>query len=202
MQRQNRRIIVIANMLLDMMLILAAYGLSVFLRFFVMHGIMNDSMTQSFSLWLIFGYSVIVVILYWMAHLYVPVVYIALPTELMRVTLINLWATWCTPCVNELPYFDRLQQAHPDDVKVLAIHSDLITDDPLAYLAGFDYQMSFAVDEGGQVIASVGGSTMLPQTVVLNAHGEVIYNRVGSVTYEALEELVEKAQSAGESAAP
>ena len=62
--------------------------------------------------------------------------------------------------------------------------------------------MSFAVDEGGQVIASVGGSTMLPQTVVLNAHGEVIYNRVGSVTYEALEELVEKAQSAGESAAP
>ena len=119
-----------------------------------------------------------------------------------RVTLINLWATWCTPWVNELPHFDRLQQAHPDDVKVLAIHSDLITDDPLAYLAGFDYQMSFAVDEGGQVIASVGGSTMLPQTVVLNAHGEVIYNRVGSVTYEALEELVEKAQSAGESAAP
>lgn len=110
-----------------------------------------------------------------------------------RVVVINLWATWCTPCVNELPHFDRLQQAHPDDVKVLAIHSDLITDDPLAYLSGFDYGISFAVDEEGGVIASLGGSTMLPQTLVLNARGEVIYNQVGSVTYEALEELVEAA---------
>ena len=36
------------------------------------------------------------------------------------------------------------------------------------------------------MIASLGGSTMLPQTVVLNPRGEVAYNRVGSVTYEAL----------------
>ena len=112
-----------------------------------------------------------------------------------KVTVINLWATWCTPCVNELPHFDRLQQEHPDDVAVLAIHSDLITDDPLAYLAGFDYRIAFAVDEEGDVIAGLGGSTMLPQTVVLNPRGEVVYNKVGSVTYEALEELVALAES-------
>ena len=112
-----------------------------------------------------------------------------------RVVVINLWATWCTPCVNELPYFDRLQRENPDGLRVLAIHSDLITDDVDAYLARFDYGIDFAVDTTGEVIAAVGGSTMLPQTLVLNARGEVVYNQVGSVTYEALAEL---AQAAGE----
>ena len=113
-----------------------------------------------------------------------------------RVTVLNLWATWCTPCVNELPHFDRLQQAYPDGVSVLAIHSDLITDDVDAYLAGFDYTIPFAVDESGEVISSVGGSTMLPQTVILDPYGRVTYNQVGSVTYEALEELVLAAMEA------
>ena len=107
-----------------------------------------------------------------------------------QVVVINLWATWCTPCVKELPHFDALQKAHPEDVVVLAIHSDLITDDPIAYLSNFDYGFGFAIDEGGEVIASLGGSTMLPQTVVLDKYGVVTYNQVGSVTYEALEELV------------
>ncbi len=107
-----------------------------------------------------------------------------------RTVVLNLWATWCSPCVKELPHFDRLQRAHPGDVAVLAIHSDLVTDDVDAFLAGFDYGIGFAVDSGGEVIASLGGSAMLPQTVVLNPRGEVVYNQVGSVTYEALEELV------------
>lgn len=30
-----------------------------------------------------------------------------------KVKVINFWATWCAPCVKELPYFEALQQAHP-----------------------------------------------------------------------------------------
>ncbi len=90
MQKQNRRIIVFMNMLVEVLLILAAYGLSVFLRFSVLHGIMNDAMTDSLSLRLVVGYSIVIVLLYWMAHLYIPINYIALPTELVRVVLINL----------------------------------------------------------------------------------------------------------------
>lgn len=110
-----------------------------------------------------------------------------------QATVLNLWATWCGPCVKELPYFDRLAREHADDVAVLAIHSDLITDDVMEYLSHYDYSMPFAVDETGEVIASLGGSTMLPQTIVLDRYGVVIYNQVGSMTYEALTELAEAA---------
>ena len=114
-----------------------------------------------------------------------------------RAVVINLWATWCGPCMKELPHFDRLQAAYPDDVAVLAIHSDLVTDDVGKALSGFDYRIAFAVDGDGAVIRSLGGSTMLPQTVVLDRRGVVTYNRVGSVTYEALEELTRAALDGG-----
>ena len=111
-----------------------------------------------------------------------------------KVTVLNLWATWCGPCVKELPHFDRLARENGDSVAVLAIHSDLITDDVGEYLSHYDYSMPFAVDAGGQVIASLGGSAMLPQTIILDPYGVITYNQVGSMTYEALTELVQTAQ--------
>ncbi|OYQ36064.1 hypothetical protein CHU92_10295 [Flavobacterium cyanobacteriorum] len=40
--------------------------------------------------------------------------------------VVNFWATWCIPCVEELPYFERLSQAHKDDkVKVLLVSLDM-----------------------------------------------------------------------------
>ena len=110
-----------------------------------------------------------------------------------KVVVLNLWATWCAPCIRELPEFDRLQRVHPEDVKVLAIHSDLITDDPAAYLAEYNYGMAFAVDEGGDVIAALGGSALLPQTIVISPVGIVTYNRAGSVNLEQLEQLTAEA---------
>ena len=112
-----------------------------------------------------------------------------------KIVVLNLWATWCGPCVKELPYFDALAQAHRDDVAILAIHSDLVTDDVGQYLSAYDYSFPFAIDETGEVIASLGGSTMLPQTIVINEAGVVTYNLVGSVTAEKLEMLVNEAKN-------
>ena len=111
-----------------------------------------------------------------------------------KVTVINLWATWCTPCVNELPYFESVFQEFGDGIGLLAIHSNLITDDVKAYLDKKDYTLPFAVDEEGTAIQKLGGSTMLPQTVILDAKGIVTYNKVGSVTEEKLRALIEQAK--------
>lgn len=107
-----------------------------------------------------------------------------------KVTIINFWATWCTPCVGELPYFQQLQDTYGDSISIVAIHSKLVTDDVDAFLGTTDYTLPFALDETGEVITSLGGSTMLPMTVVLDTNGIIIYNQVGSITYDLLDSLV------------
>jgi len=117
-----------------------------------------------------------------------------LEDERGHVTIINLWATWCAPCVQELPYFDRLQQEHPE-ITILAIHSPEITDDLNAYLQDAGWTaLRFAADEKGEVWPLVNGGDVLPQTIVLNAKGEVTYNMAGSVTYEKLVVLLKEAE--------
>ena len=111
-----------------------------------------------------------------------------------KVTFINRWATWCAPCIRELPYFNDLYQAHPEDVAMIVIHPSMTVEDPEAFLAGRGLAMPCATDgEGDPVKTLLGGTGALPQTVVLNRKGEVIYNDVKSVTPELLEALYREA---------
>ena len=112
---------------------------------------------------------------------------------------INLWATYCGPCVKELPHFSELYKEHEGDIAMLALHSDIVVDEPADYLAEFgkDWVMPFATENEDEVIwDSVGGTTAMPQTIVLNRHGEVIYNQRGSITPEMLAELYAQASGA------
>ena len=114
-----------------------------------------------------------------------------------RVVVINLWATWCTPCVRELPNFDRLSRERGGEVAVLALHTPPVTADVAEYLSAFSYRMPFAVDETGELAERLGASTVLPQTLILNGEGLVTFNRVGALSYEELCALVDAAGGAG-----
>lgn len=105
-----------------------------------------------------------------------------------RLTVVNFWATWCTPCVAELPYFEQLAQNYPE-IDVVAIHSQLTTEDVSAWIADRNIRLTFALDETGEVLAAFGGSDMLPQTAVIGPDGTILYNAVGSMTYEELAEV-------------
>ena len=50
-----------------------------------------------------------------------------------KVVLINFWATWCAPCIEELPDLDRLQQNYASDGLVVVTISDETRDDLLLY---------------------------------------------------------------------
>ncbi|MBR5407775.1 MAG: redoxin family protein [Lachnospiraceae bacterium] len=111
-----------------------------------------------------------------------------------KVVFINLWATWCGPCVAELPYFNEFYHEHSDDVAMLACHSPSVSEDVEEFLEDKGWDIPFTIDTDGEGVFKVtGGSNTLPQTIVLNRKGEVIYNEIRSVNHEMLEKLYEQA---------
>ncbi|MDD3409439.1 MAG: TlpA disulfide reductase family protein [Eubacteriales bacterium] len=107
-----------------------------------------------------------------------------------KVVVINFWATWCTPCCAELPYFQQIYEKYPDDVALVALHSSMVTDDVQAYLDKQGYSLPFALDTDGSIIRAFGGSTSYPMTVVLDRQGKIVYNKEGPATFELLESLI------------
>ena len=110
-----------------------------------------------------------------------------------KIVFINLWATFCTPCINELPYFNDLYAAHEGDMAMLVVHPSMVIDDPAEFLADKGYDMSFATDSDNTVAEIVGSTNTFPQTIVLNRRGEVVYNKIGSITPEILSALYDEA---------
>jgi len=115
-----------------------------------------------------------------------------------EVVIINQWATYCTPCVNELPYFEQLKEDHPE-VEILAIHHWLESNPqmlPFMIEKGWnEWEVDFTIDtEEMGLLDIIGGDNTMPRTLVLNKKGEVVYNEQRSVTLEMLEELLKKAE--------
>ncbi len=111
-----------------------------------------------------------------------------------KVTIINLWATYCGPCVQELPHFNELYHEHEDDIAILAVHSNFVAQDVGEFLEDKDLDILFTIDnEDEEIFGIVNGSAALPQTIVLNRKGEVTYNEVRPVTPELLDMLYEEA---------
>ena len=42
-----------------------------------------------------------------------------------KLHIINFWATWCSPCVKELPYFEEANREHGDEINVILVSLDI-----------------------------------------------------------------------------
>ena len=122
------------------------------------------------------------------------------PTQTGKITIINFWGTWCTPCVNELPYFDQIASEYPDEVSVIAIHTHLVIETAPDYIGTYypDSNMIFAKDYpmdetglNGGYYTTLGGRGTFPYTVILDETGTIVSVFVSSLEYEDLKEVVE-----------
>ena len=116
------------------------------------------------------------------------------PTATGKITVINFWGTWCTPCVNELPYFDQISTNYADSVSVIAAHTFMVCETEPGYLASHypDSNITFTHDGEGEAYYSLlGGRGTYPYTVVLDENGIIVKVFWESLHYEDLEAVVE-----------
>ncbi len=98
--------------------------------------------------------------------------------------LLNFWATWCPPCVKEMPMLDAFYQANRArgwQVVGLAVDSPTPVRDFLKRVP-VSFPIGLAGMEGSELSRGLGNpSGSLPFTVVLNKEGRVVVQKLGSI---------------------
>ena len=103
-----------------------------------------------------------------------------------RVTVLNIWATWCGPCLRELPALDRLQQDLGDNVRVLAVSQDEAGDKAVRpYLARLGASPLEVHYDTKAELASSFRARVLPVTVVIDKNGRERARYVGELDWSA-----------------
>lgn len=118
------------------------------------------------------------------------------PTVTGKITVINFWGTWCTPCVNELPHFNRIASEYKDSVSVIAIHTEMAGETEPEYLKNYysESDIIFAVDLANEgYYTMLGGRGTYPYTIVLDEKGIVRKVFLSSLGYDDLKQAVESA---------
>lgn len=105
-------------------------------------------------------------------------------------TVVNLWASWCGPCREELPLMQQFADAAGDEVRVIGVVSK--DGEPQAESFAADAGTTFpsAFDAEGELMAQLGLNA-LPYTMFLDADGTLVHSELGPVdSVHELEALV------------
>ncbi|QNP41573.1 TlpA family protein disulfide reductase [Lysobacter solisilvae (ex Woo and Kim 2020)] len=99
-----------------------------------------------------------------------------------RPVLVNLWASWCGPCIKEMPELDRYARAQgPNGTQVVGIALDEAAA-VQAFLQRIPVGYAVLIDTPGPRDAGVrlgNPKGVLPYTVLLDAHGRVLKQKLG-----------------------
>ncbi|MFZ5727506.1 MAG: TlpA family protein disulfide reductase [Pseudomonadota bacterium] len=104
-----------------------------------------------------------------------------------RPLLVNLWATWCGPCVAEMPTLDALAAARGETMNVIAVAQDLQgadVVDPWFQKAGLKALQPYLDPENGLLDAV---NSALPTSIYYDADGREIWRVIGAIDWQGEE---------------
>jgi thiol-disulfide isomerase/thioredoxin len=106
-----------------------------------------------------------------------------------KVIVLNVWATWCSPCIGELPSLAKLaaHYATDDDVKVVCV----TTESPaqiLGTLKSADI-LAIAYSTKGTRLPSVFTTSAIPATFVISKAGEIALQHVGATDWASIDAI-------------
>lgn len=131
-----------------------------------------------------------------------PVLIDADATEIMDVVraekgkqpvLINFWATWCAPCIEEFPYIMELKEEYEGEFKLIFVSGDFPQQraDAEVFLKeqGVDFTTYFKTGKDNEFIQTISSewTGALPFTIIFDANGEVSSSWEGKAEKEQFE---------------
>ncbi|RXK00303.1 thioredoxin [Arcobacter sp. CECT 8986] len=108
-----------------------------------------------------------------------------------KMVLINFWATWCPPCVKEIPVLNRLYDDYKNDFVVIGVlyEKDKNLDELRAFMQ--EHNMKFPVsingDENFRMAKNINNVKKIPESYLYGKDGKIVEKYIGLVDEESLE---------------
>ena len=121
-----------------------------------------------------------------------------------KAVLVNLWATWCPPCVGEMPDLQKLSEDYADTLVVLGVNVGDTAEAAAAFMEENGYTYPLYVDADYALSMDMFPSPYIPFTVVIDPNGVVttIHSGGGEDMYDVFKGYVDEALAGAEAAEP
>ena len=105
--------------------------------------------------------------------------------------VVNYWATWCAPCLKEIPDLSELHKERSDLTVLGLAFEDLEDSDFAGFLEDFDVSYPILKVDVYQPPEPFGAPRVLPTTIILDKQGRAVKAFLGPVTREAIEGYID-----------
>ncbi|MEO6714417.1 MAG: TlpA disulfide reductase family protein [Mycobacteriales bacterium] len=105
--------------------------------------------------------------------------------------IVNLWASWCLPCRNEMPAFERLHQALRQQVRILGVDTKDAEDSARATIQATGISYPSVADPHGTLRGDLK-ALGLPVTLFVAADGRVLEQHLGELSERDMRDRVAK----------
>ena len=108
---------------------------------------------------------------------------ISLSDQNGKVVFINFWATWCPPCIAEMPTIDELHEKYKDksDIMFLMVNVDGKINESTTFMKDKGFHLPVHIPASELPKALFAGS--MPTTVILDKSGNLAFHHVGGADY-------------------
>jgi thiol-disulfide isomerase/thioredoxin len=101
-----------------------------------------------------------------------------------KVIFLNFWATWCMPCVAELPSIDKLHKKFKDENIVFLLISNEQTEKVTRYRSKKNYEIPFYIIDEDGFIPQQYFSQSIPTTFIINKEGRILKVSTGAEDWD------------------
>lgn len=109
-----------------------------------------------------------------------------------EVIFLNFWATWCTPCKKEFPYFNEAYESHKDSgVKIVGISIDRSEKIVKKFLQKTELVFPIAMGERA-FLSDYGVGRAVPVTIIIDKKGKLRHKVIGGLEKEELEKYIQE----------
>ena len=105
-----------------------------------------------------------------------------------QVWVLNVWASWCGPCIQEHPFLVSLGEQR--SIALVGLNYKDLPEDAQPWLARFGDPFTHLLDDRRGDVGLDWGVYGVPETFVIDANGKVRYKHVGPVDAQALKETL------------